>query len=228
MTEWWTYRLGDFLLFSPRVYWRLIELHNQAAWPLQILTLTTGAFILFALVHPRPWSSRTVAALLAGCWLYVGWDFLASRYATVNWAVSYVVPLFVLEALLLLGLGTIGKRLRPIPRWDIRARVGLILFFYALVGHPFVAVLAGRPRAAEVFGVCPDPTAIATLGALLILRSSPATRVLMIVPVLWCLISFVTLLALDAPSAWLLLTAAGLVLTTRLWSSGHSRGARQL
>jgi hypothetical protein len=30
MSEWWTYTLSDFLLFSPRVYYRLFELHNRA------------------------------------------------------------------------------------------------------------------------------------------------------------------------------------------------------
>ena len=28
MSEWWTYRPSDFLLFSARTYWRLFELHN--------------------------------------------------------------------------------------------------------------------------------------------------------------------------------------------------------
>jgi hypothetical protein len=38
MSEWWTYRPEDFLLFSPRVYWRMFELQNEVAcgpgnWP---------------------------------------------------------------------------------------------------------------------------------------------------------------------------------------------------
>jgi len=39
MSEWWTYRPEDFLLFSPRVYWRLFELHNEALWPAQIAAI---------------------------------------------------------------------------------------------------------------------------------------------------------------------------------------------
>ena len=34
MSEWWTYTLSDFLLFSPRTYYRLFELHHRALWPL--------------------------------------------------------------------------------------------------------------------------------------------------------------------------------------------------
>jgi hypothetical protein len=36
MPEWWTYTLSDFLLFSPRAYYRLIERHNAAVWPWQL------------------------------------------------------------------------------------------------------------------------------------------------------------------------------------------------
>ena len=39
MTEWESYRLSDFLLFSPRTYWRLFELHNEALWPLPLLAM---------------------------------------------------------------------------------------------------------------------------------------------------------------------------------------------
>ena len=36
MSEWWTYTLSDFLLFSPRTYYRLFELYNDEIWPAQI------------------------------------------------------------------------------------------------------------------------------------------------------------------------------------------------
>ena len=33
MSEWWTYRPSDFLLFAPRTYYRLFELYNAEIWP---------------------------------------------------------------------------------------------------------------------------------------------------------------------------------------------------
>jgi hypothetical protein len=33
MSEWWTYRLTSFLLFSPRTYYRTIERYNLEIWP---------------------------------------------------------------------------------------------------------------------------------------------------------------------------------------------------
>jgi len=53
MSEWWTYRAEDFLLFSPRVYWRMFELHNAALWPLHMLTLAAGVVIIL-LIAWRP------------------------------------------------------------------------------------------------------------------------------------------------------------------------------
>jgi hypothetical protein len=49
--------------------------------------------------------------------------------------------------------------------------------------------------AAEVFGLAPDPTAIGTLGFLLLARGGWALTLLPI-PLLWCLASGMTLLAL--------------------------------
>ena len=47
MSEWWSYRAEDFLLFSPRVYWRTFELHNAALWPLHFATLAAGLATAF-------------------------------------------------------------------------------------------------------------------------------------------------------------------------------------
>ena len=47
MSEWWTYRLSDFLMFTPRTYHRLFELHNAEVWPLQIVTIEAGLAALW-------------------------------------------------------------------------------------------------------------------------------------------------------------------------------------
>ena len=46
MSEWWTYTLSDFLLFSPRTYYRLFELYNAEIWPAQIVALTLGVVLV--------------------------------------------------------------------------------------------------------------------------------------------------------------------------------------
>ena len=89
MSEWWTYAPSDFLLFAPRTYYRLIELHNLDVWPMQFVALLLGVAILVLARGERAWRRRAVAAILAGCWLWVGWAFHIQRYATINWVAPW-------------------------------------------------------------------------------------------------------------------------------------------
>ena len=65
---------SDFLLFSPRTYYRLFELYNAAIWPLQIVALAAGVAILL-LCASQAWRGRLIAAMLAACWLWFAWAF---------------------------------------------------------------------------------------------------------------------------------------------------------
>jgi hypothetical protein len=202
MTEWWTYRLEDLLLFSPRVYWRMFELHNAALWPLHALTLATGiAIVLFVLLRPLR-DDRWIVLVLAVLWAFVGWSFLWNRYAAINWAIEYFAPLFALEAILLLLAGTVFSSL-TFDRRGVVGWIGLVLVALGIAAYPFFAPLFGRPwSGAEVFGIAPDPTAIATLGLLLLMRGWPSL-LLTPVPILWLLLSGLTLWTMGDPQAGL-------------------------
>jgi hypothetical protein len=206
MSEWWTYRLDDFLLFSPRVYWRMFELANAAFWPLHLLTLAAGlAIVLLVLRQPRR-HGLWIALILAALFAFIGWSFLWSRYAVINWAIAYVAPAFGLQALLLAIGGAQGGL--AFDRRDIAGRFGLLIMAVGLVAYPLLPPLFGRPWAsAEIFGIAPDPTAIVTLGVLL-LASGPVP-LLFPIPLLWLLLSGLTLHAMGDPQAWLPLLAAG-------------------
>ncbi|RWK41427.1 DUF6064 family protein [Mesorhizobium sp.] len=206
MSEWWTYRLEDFLLFSPRVYWRMFELANAACWPLHLLTLAAGlAMVLLVLLQPRR-HGLWIAFVLAALFAFVGWSFLWSRYAAINWAIAYVAPAFGLQALLLAFGGARGGL--AFDRRDLAARLGLLIAVVGLVVYPLLPPLFGRPWAsAEVFGIAPDPTAIATLGVMLA-ASGGLVPLLLAIPLLWLLLSGLTLHAMGDPQAWLPLLAA--------------------
>ena len=218
MSEWWTYRPEDFLLFSPRVYWRMFELHNEAVWPLQVIAVLLGAAIFVWSVRPRPWSDRVIWAVVAAAWIFVAWGFLWTRYATINWAAAYTVPIFAAEGLLLAGIGAWRARLHIAAMRTVPSMAGLAIFLYALVLHPFVAMLAGRPvQAAEIVGIAPDPTAIATLGLLSRVSVGTLTWMLLAVPLGWCIVSWMTLRTMGAPEGLIPLTAAGITVLARLW-----------
>jgi hypothetical protein len=208
MSEWWTYRPEDFLLFSEQVYWRLFEIHNAATWPWPAIALALAAAIGALLLRPGPLAGRAIGAILVVAWLVVGWAFLWTRYASINWAASYLAPAFALQALLIGWFGLRG-RLQFDDRHGTGWLAGAALLLYALLLHPLTALLDGRPlRGAELFAVAPDPTAIATLGLLAMARPDRALLWLVPLPLLWCLISAATLFTIGTWEAWLPLGAA--------------------
>ncbi|HUF57184.1 MAG TPA: DUF6064 family protein [Thermohalobaculum sp.] len=226
MEVWGGYRLRDFLLFAPRTYWRLFELENQALWPLHVPVLAAALAVLVLLFRPRPWSSRAIAALLAAGWAWVGLGFVGTRYAAINWAAAHAVPGFVLQALALLLVGTLAGRLHLAAGRSVTAATGLALYAYAVALHPLTALLSGRPLAgAEVVGIAPDPTAIATLGLLTLAAPAWGARLLLVVPLLWCAASGLTLLTMQAWEGWIPLAAAAVALSAQVWSGIRSWSA---
>ncbi|MGH7579803.1 MAG: DUF6064 family protein [Gemmatimonadales bacterium] len=221
MPEWWSYTLSDFLLFSPRTYYRMIERHNEAVWPVQLATGGLGLAVAALLRRPSPRRGRAVSAVLAALWIWVAWSFVWQRYATINWAATYLVWLFVLEAVLLLWLGVARRGLVFAPRSGVRGWLGMALLLLGLPAYPVIAPLLGRGwHQAEVFGIVPDPTAVATLG-LLLLAEGPHRWMVMVPPAIWCLVAGATLYAMGSAEAWVPAAAAVLALA----GSGTRAGA---
>ena len=215
MPEWWTYTLADFLMFSPRTYYRMIERYNAAVWPAQLGALAVGLGLLATLRGAARARGRAVAAILALLWLWVAWAFLFQRYARINWAAEYAGWLFVLEVVLLAFVAARAGSHSARPGRTAARVGGAVLFGAALLLYPLLAPLLGRGwPAAEVFGLAPDPTVLGTVGILL---ATGMARALLVVPLLWCLASGATLLAMGSPECWLLLAAvpAALLAGTR-------------
>ncbi len=166
---------------------------------------------------------RLIPGILAACWLFVGIAFHAYRYATINFAAVYFAWAFGLEAALLLWFGVVRGRLTFERPSDLAGRAGLAIFLFALVVEPFVGPLLGRGwRAVELFGVAPDPTAVATLGLLLLARGR-GRWLPMVIPVLWCAVTGAFLSAMQAPDAWIAPLAAALVVAMAMWQARVSR-----
>jgi hypothetical protein len=232
MSEWWTYGPRDLLMFSARTYYRLFERYNLDWWPLQLLALALGVAVLALGWRGGERAGRAIAAILVVCWLWVGWGFHWQRYATIHLAAGYFALAFALQALLLLWLGVLRGRLAIARSSRMRRRAGLVLFLFALLVFPLLGPLLGRSwTQAEVFGMAPDPTALVTLGVLLIAGVRPAWG-LFPIPVAWCLISGATLWAMESPDYAVVplaaLLAVGLALAARLSESlRHAGGGRR-
>jgi hypothetical protein len=223
MSDWWTYRLSDLLMFSPRTYHRLFELMNAEIWPMQVVTIAAGLAVLgLAILKStrRAAHGRVVAAVLAAAWIVVAWAYHFERYAAINTGAPYYAAGFALEAVLLAWfvMRRDGLRFDPLPapvRW-----IGLSLLAAGVVLYPLLAPFTGRPwTQAEIFGVAPDPTAVATIGALLLASGHIAW--LLALPLLWCAISALTLWTMEVPDAAVPASAfvLGAAMAIRRWGA---------
>jgi hypothetical protein len=222
MSEWWTYRLTSFLLFSPSTYYRMLERYNLAIWPAQLAGVAIGLAIVALLIGKRRHHERIVAGLLAACWLWIALAFHYQRYAQINWAATWFALAFACEALLLVVVGVLAGRL------DLRLAKGGTLWIatsivaISILGYPILAPLTGRPwTTAEIFGVAPDPTAIASAAVLALVRGR-IRWLLLVVPLLWCAIAAATLRAMDAPESFVVVAAALLALWPAVVGTRHN------
>lgn len=198
MSEWWTYTVADFLMFSSRTWYRLIEQYNAAYWPLHQVMLLLGFGIVGAILRQPAWQGRAIALLLAVIWAWVAVAFLWLRFATISTAATWFAAAFLLQAFLLAWAGPLRNYLAFSWKPGLRQYVGMLLLALALLGYPLIAVLSGRGIAqAEVFGMMPDPTVLGTIGALLLAEGRWRRRLLAL-PLLWCVVSGATLWALHA------------------------------
>lgn len=215
MTEWWTYRLSDFLMFAPRTYHRQFELANADWWPLQPWVLAAAAALSVALALQRRAAVPAAAAALVASWAFVGFDWQLQRFATINWPAAWFGVGFVVGAV----LWAAALALRPAWRWRAPwpRRLGVGYAAAALVAHPAVGAVLGRPIGqAQLLGFAPDPTVLFTLAVLL--QLAPATGaprvaravaiMLWVAPIMWCAIGGAMLWTMDAPE-WPLLPLAG-------------------
>jgi hypothetical protein len=169
MSEWWTYRLGDFLMFSQRTYDRLFERYNQDVWPLHLVAIAMGVLILWMARSGQRVAGRATSILLAIAWLWIAYAFFWQRFSTIHTYAKWFALAFALEAILLLAL---PSAIRHPPSIFF-----ILILLYALV-----------PPRHETFALAPDPTALATI----VLTRWP----LRIIPIAWCAFSAATLLAM--------------------------------
>ena len=210
MSEWWSYGLADFLLFSPRVYFRLFETMNTT-WGLAVVSALVAGVIAagLAMRHGHR-GNRVILVVLSLIWAWVSYGFMWQYYQPINWVVPYVLPGFVAEVVLLAVFAA-----RPLPlrfgwRGDFSSVVGAAFIGIALVVYPFVGLFEGRDlMQAELFGSAADPTALGTLGFVLMARGT--WRWLLVpVPLIWCLIASATLWVMDQEIAVVPLVAVWL------------------
>ncbi len=192
------------LPFSAAVMDATVGRYNTAIWPLQIVAHTLLLAALVLVRRPAHNAGRAIAAALAILWTWVGIGFHFGPAATIDFAAPLYGGAFVAQAMLLAWLGVVRGRLAFRFRLDAVGWAGGACVAAAIIGAPLLATLAGRSwPSLPLVGTSPDPTALATIGLLLLARGH-GRAVLLAIPLLWALISGLT--------AWMLGTPEGLTL----------------
>lgn len=155
MPDWGSYSPADLVYVAPAAWARLYERFHGALWPAQVPALLAGGALLLAAWRRRAW--RAAWLIAAAAWAVTGTVFHLRWHAELNWAAPALGTAWLAQALL---LALVAARSGDWPRPGPWHRAGLALIALALLAGPWL------PRA-EVFGLTPDATAVATLGLLL-------------------------------------------------------------
>jgi Family of unknown function (DUF6064) len=229
MSEWWTYTLADFQMFSADTYWRMFELHHRAWWPLHV----AGAALVLALFaqwrQPQGRAARWAAWMLAAAWAFLGIAFFASRFAQIHLAGSAIAWGAGIQCVLLVVFAWMAARSRD-PRLASThamparsARAGTLLL-YAAIAVPLLGVALDRTGSQiEWPGITPDATALLTL-AYAAMSMSRWRWCLVPLPMLWLFASTATLWTLGVAERSV--PAVGIAIAViALWPRGASSRA---
>jgi hypothetical protein len=232
MSEWWTYRLHDFLMFSPRAYSRMFELYNEAIWPMNALAAMLAFALLFVATrirfplhknsnrdtcdssNPDVWQRVlhvAVFAYFAVAHAWIALVFMREHYASIFFAAEHFAVAFLLQAAMFALAAGLAARSHDAFRFThstMVAALGVSVVSLALIVHPTILLsMQSNWARLEGVGVAPDPTAIAALGFLLLIRSTDAAsgsarigrylwRASFVIAILWCVVSLLTLVAM--------------------------------
>jgi hypothetical protein len=162
MSQWWSYRPADFLMFSAASYGRLLERFHRDTWPLALvmLGLGLGLVLLWALARRPQAMARGGTVVLAAVWLWVAWGFVAGRLGEIQIGANLVAAALAAQSAVLVAI-TLQRGAAP----EQSRRAGLLVAVAGLLLWLLLAPLTGRTwMQAEVFGMEPAPTALFTLG----------------------------------------------------------------
>ena len=188
-----SYSLHDLLIFSPESYFKLFELSNKALWPFHIFLILLAVVAVFLLYKRYQLVSRLIFIWLGLVWCFVGYWYFGQFYSQINTYAHIGKYLYYVEAVLLFLYAIFSSHdvKTSYKQWQVMIGGGLIL--YGLLIHPIVSLMMwNQPLIrSELFSIAPDPTAIVTIGFLLLMLVR-GYIMLIVIPAFWLLLSIMT------------------------------------
>jgi len=180
------------LPYSLEVLFALLAQYNRTFWPALPLAVLLALSVLALALRPARGGDRAVGGVLALFWIWVGAAYQLGTMTAVDFAAPLYGALWIAQGLLLTWTGVLRGRLAFRFAGGGAAWAGLGLALFALAGYPLIVVLMGYGwQAMPLVGLAPDPTAIFTMG-LLLLTAGRVPPVLIVLPLLWAGVAAMT------------------------------------
>ena len=175
------------LPFTVEQFLNVFAEYNRAVRPMQvILTFLAGAAIFLAL-KPNSFSNRLITVLLACFWLWTGVVYHLAFFSRINRAAYLFGILCIVQAVVFLFAGLVGRSLTFRSRWDAHCIVGGVFILYALLIYPLLSNASGHNYPySPTFGA-PCPITIFTFG-LLLWADGIVPRYVLWIPLVWSLV----------------------------------------
>ena len=154
MADWLSYSLQDFLLFSPKVYWRFLADY------LAEQNLVSALFVMSTALFWWPkYRDCLINVVLAASWIILGWNFYLNHYAVLNpMVVNIAYSCLVLAGLFMFNAGL--SLFSPVESSKPKKHLVLALFIILL---PVAMQISFESWQAGVLGIHPVPTSLLSL-----------------------------------------------------------------
>lgn len=206
--------------FTPEQFFDVFADYNRAVYPMQFVLVFLALTAIFLSFKRGERSNRSITAILAFLWLWMGVVYHGLFFAKINEAAFLYGAFFVLQGMILLYAGFLKNRLSFCFRRNTSGVIGVILILYALVIYPLLGRIFGHiyPHS-PTFGL-PCPTTIFTFGILL-WTDKPIPWYVLPIPLVWSLIGLPAAFSLGIRED-LALPIAGLVTACMVWRNRTS------
>lgn len=170
-------------MLSMEVLFKFFTQYNLGIWPMPIVAYALCIIALFAAFKKFKNSDRTIAAIFAFFWLWLGIMFWLPGSAIFLPAYAFAAFCVIQGVLFLIGVvrSVVSYRIGT----DIYSITGIVLILYALIGYPLVGYAIGHTWPITMLvGAFPCPTTVFTFG-LFLCTESKVPKYLLVVPLLF-------------------------------------------
>ncbi len=178
-------------------FYAMFTTYNEAVWPMPIVMYVLAIVAFVFSLQKKQGINAVVLYILSFFWLWNGIVFSLLYFSRFSPMFYLTALLFIFQALVLFLNGS-GLALKPRISFRLRNSlitwVGMIFIIYALIIYPIIGWATGHSYPeGPIFGIAPCPSAIFTVGMLLLVEKK-IPKLLLIVPVVWGVAGFIPVL----------------------------------